>query len=470
MADRVSAINFFNQAASIPNPANYTGNPQLKYQLFASAVMADPTMAMGVYELANANREMGLLHSAIALYRRLLELPVTDTPGELTLDIKSRALTNMGHSLYTLGMYDEADRATRLAIEINPKLSMAWCNLSLVESVLGFLTASVESAKTAHALEPDNAVAEVSLAFAHFYSGDFMSGLKHFEARFPYRFPHFMNYPYPKWEGEEGKTIFLVSEQGVGDALSFSRFIEMAAQRSAFIHIVVQKELVRLFKVSFQHLRNVNIMGSPQPFVPADYWTTFMSLPRAMGLTNEKFLLTPNIKIPKFQVNTGVWKCPDRKFHIGVAWSGSPASDINHWRSFPVTQLLELCKIPDVQLYSIQLNDQTKELHNTGCSVVIRDLSPFITDVADTIGIMDHLDLIVTTESAPGHIAGHAGVDTLIPYSYAGRDWRVGPKGGVPIWYPKSLAIQQKPDMRWEPVFEEINRLVRQKVEERWPK
>ena len=465
MADRVSAINFFNQAAQIQNPVSYTGNPQLKYQLFASAVLADPTMAQGIYELANANREMGLLPSAIALYRRLLELPVTDTPGDLTLDTKARALTNMGHSLYTLGLYEEAEERTLEAIAIDPSLAMAWCNLSLVESVIGRLGKSLESAKKAFELEPTNAVAEVGLAFAHFYLGDFASGLKHFEARFPYRFPHFLNYPYPKWEGEVGKTLYLVSEQGVGDALSFSRFIEMAAKRSEFVHIIVQKELVRLLKVSLQHLTNINIMGSPQPFVPADFWTSFMSLPRAMGLTNEEFINTPNIKIPQFQVNAGAWKCPDRKFHIGVAWSGSPASDINHWRSFPVTQLLELCKIPDVQLYSIQLNDQTKELHNAGCSVVIRDLSPFITDVADTIGIMDNLDLMVTTESAPGHIAGHANIDTLIPYSYAGRDWRVGPKGGVPIWYPKSLAIQQDADMRWEPVFEKINRMVREKVE-----
>lgn len=464
MNDRVAAISFFNQAAAIPKAQPYNGNPQLQYQLFSSAVMSDPTLAQAAYELANANRDMGLNPAAIACYRRMLQQPVSDVPGELTLEMKSRALVNMGHALYTLGEHKEAESVTLQAIAINGELSLAWCNLSLIQSVTDRLSDSLASAKIAHSLEPENAVIETALAFAYLYAGDFANGLRHFEARFPYKLQHFLSYPYPKWQGEEGATIFLVSEQGMGDALSFARFIEMAAKRSKFIHIMVQKELVRLLRASLQHVPNIGILGLPQPFVPADYWTTFMSLPVAMGLTTEEIVNQPHIAVPQFTANPA-WKDTSAKLHIGVAWSGSPASDINHWRSFPITDLLALYKVPGIQLYSIQPNDQAKELHATGCGTLIRDLSPQLMDVADTVATMAHLDLIVTTESAPGHIAGLVGKECWVPYSRCGRDWRSSADGSRPIWYPNHRFFRQDEDQRWSPVFERIAEALREKME-----
>jgi len=455
MGDRVAAINFFNQAAAIPKPQPYAGQPQLQYQLFSSAVMADPTMGHAIYELANANRDLGLNPSAIALYRLMNQLPVSDTPGDVSLDMKARSLVNLGHSLYVLGHMEEAEDATRQALEISDKLALGWLNLSLIESITDRLYDSLEHAELAFDLEPTNPVVETGLAFAHMYVQNFQEGLKHFEARFPYRLPHFLQYPYPKWQGEEGATVYMVSEQGLGDALSFSRFIERAASRCKFMHFVVQKELVRLLKASLQHVKNINIVGSPQPFLPADYWTTPMSLPVALGLTTEEFISAPPIKVPQFMTRND-WKTPDKKFHIGVAWSGSSGSDINHWRSFPVTMLLELYRVPGIQLYSIQVNEQVKELHDTGCAVLIRDLAPLINDVADTIGILDNLDLVITTESAPGHIAGHANMECWIPYSRNGRDWRASSDGSRPIWYPNHKFFRQDKDARWEPVFERM--------------
>lgn len=463
MGDKVAAINFLNQAASIQKRAAHSGNQQLQYQLLSSSVIADDTVAPALYELANANRDMGLHAAAVACYRRLVNLPIGEEPGALTLEMKTRAMTNMAHSLYTLGRPKEAMECTMAALDIEPNLSLAWLNLSVSQSLLGDLEGSLRNAKKAFEMDPGNPVVEIGLAFANLFAGDFATGLRHFESRFPYRMPHFLEYPYPRWNGEEGKTIYMVSEQGIGDALSFARFIEMAAARSKFMHIIVQKELVRLLSASLQHVQNIAILGSPQPFLPADCWTTPMSLPTAMGLSTEEIINAPQIKIPNF-VGNPQFKNPDAKFHIAVAWSGSPGSDINHWRSFPVEKLLELYRVPGIQLYSIQTNEQAKELHATGCATLIRDLSPLITDIADTIGLLRHVDLVVTTESAPGHIAGHVGLETWIPYSRLGRDWRASADGSQPIWYKKHRFFRQDEDCEWGPVFERITRALAERV------
>ena len=65
---------------------------------------------------------------------------------------------------------------------------------------------------------PGYAIAEFQMAFALLFDGQYAEGLKYFEARFAARLPNFLLYPYPKWKGENGKTLFLVADQGLGDA------------------------------------------------------------------------------------------------------------------------------------------------------------------------------------------------------------------------------------------------------------
>ena len=460
MGDRVSAIRFFNQA--VQNIGN-APDKALIYQLYSSAVIADGTMAQAIYELANANRDMGMWRAAIAGYRLMLALPFGEDPGDLTPELSAKAYTNMSHAFYVIGEFENGRWAAGEAIDLDEKLPLAWLNISLNEAGLDNPMASLEAARKAHEMEPGNPIIETALAFAYLYMHDFERGLRHFEARFPYRLPHFANFPYPKWNGERDKTLYLVSEQGMGDALSFARFIPSAANSAKHINIIVQKSLARLLSASFQHIRNVSIFAAPQPFLPADCWTTFMSLPTALGLTNDEIMHCPHIDLPQFMVNP-TWKSKDAKFHIGVAWSGSPASDINHWRSFPIEMLFELYRVAGVQLYSIQVNDETNQLHSSGAATLIRDLTPFINDAADTLAIMRDLDLIITTESAPGHLASLAGIECWIPYSFNGRDWRASIDGKSPIWSPKHRFFRQGKDAQWRPVFERIVAALAEKV------
>lgn len=464
MGDMVTAINFLNQALSIPRPEPTAANPQLQYQLLSSSVVADATLAPALYELANANRDMGLHHAAIACYRRLLQMPVGDQPTMLNAETHARALVNLAHSLYTVGRIEESLLACDAAVEAGPHLSQAWLSLSLTKSLIGDLSGSLVCAEKAFELDPNDPVIETGLAFAYLFAGKFDIGLRHFEARFPYRLRHFLGYPYPKWQGEEGKTIYLVSEQGIGDALSFARFVELAAARSKHIHIVVQKELVRLLSASFQHIRNIDIMGAPQPFIAADYWTTFMSLPTALGLSTEEIVSALAITIPPFTANPN-FKNPDSKFHIAVAWKGAAIGDINHWKSFPIDMLLRLYEVPGIQLYSIQADSHGDEIHSSGSATLIRDMRPFIMDVADTVGILRHMDLVITVESLPGHIASAMGMECWIPYSRWGRDFRASADGSRPIWSPNHTFFRQGPDATWGPVFDEIVEALHRKVE-----
>jgi hypothetical protein len=192
-------------------------------------------------------------------------------------------------------------------------------------------------------------------------------------------------------------------------------------------------------------------------------WSTFVSLPYALGLSDAEIIGAPNIDMPRPPMSTA-WKVPDRKFHIGIAWAGSPLNDIDKHRNIPIHHFVELYRVPGIQLYSLQVDAKKTDLNLWGFAPLIRDLSGFCRDVADSCSILQELDLVVSVESALGHICSMADQECWVPYSYLGRDYRIGSNGTARLWTPKHRIFQQSDDMRWEPVFERIVEALREKV------
>lgn len=464
MGDRRSAIEFYNAGVAAYNKAN--GNVQdltTAYQLFSSAAITDPTFFLANYNAGNNNAGLKKHNAAIANLRNALNCECTD-------EERAQALALMGWELQHLGRIREAADVTLEALELNPKFAGAWNNMSIYHSILCNHQSMLDCARRANELAPDDLNTHIALAFSYLQNGRYAEGLKWFEARFPWRLKQYLNYPYPKWDGENDKTVIVMADQGLGDTLSYARFIERVAQRCKYVHLYIQPPLYRLFAHAFLHLKNVNLLPAPQPFPAADFWTTFVSLPHALRLTddeiiNQSQIKPPHIHMPESQVR--MWKVPDKKLHIGISWSGSPANDINLARNVPFAQFLELYQVEGVQLYGLQKDDASKELHEAGAVSLCRDLSPFINDVCDTCTLLSHMDMVITCESALGHIAALADKECWIPYSYCGKDYRIGLVGDNMLWTPKHRVFLQQSDMRWDHVFDKIIVALREKINAR---
>jgi len=460
-ARRQQAINLLVKGEQAAQDRTQATNLDHGYQLITSACFADPSYGHAFYAAGCATSDLQRPHAAAAIFRRALE-------AEVDADELPKLLTNLAWELHKVGRQVETIEHCHRAIELNPKLSLPWMILGLVHTILGQTKTAVECARKCVDLGPPGDVtAEFQLAFALLFDGQYALGLKHFESRFAARLPNFTMYPYPKWRGENDKTLFLVADQGLGDTLSYSRFVEQAARRCRHISMCVQSELRRVFEHAFRHMDNLHFLPSPSNFPPdADCWSTFVSLPYALGLTDDEIRNAPNIDMPKFSMSSH-WRVPDRKCHIGIAWSGSPMNDIDKHRNIPIHHFLELLRVPGIQLYSLQVDAKKSDLNLWGCAPVIRDLSGYIRDVADTTSILQNLDLVITVESALGHICSISNRECWVGYSYLGRDYRAGVSGadGQRLWTPKSRFFQQSDDMRWEPVFERIVEALREKVD-----
>jgi hypothetical protein len=455
VGNRQFAIDAFNQAAHALNQHDNPARQQNAYQMFASACHADTEWWQSFYQAGNNNSDLDHLHAAIACWRRALQCDLPDVE-------KAKTLANLGWRLHCLGKTEEAFTVLEESIKLNPNDALPWVNLSCVHQVMGYAEDEHRCAELAYSLEPTNPIVETSYAFGCLFSRRLAKGFKHFEARFPYKLKSYLTFPYPKWEGQNG-TVFLDADQGLGDTLSFARFIPIAAARAKYIHACVQPELLRLFTHAFVGLPNVNIVPKPCGFLPADYWSTFVSLPFALGLTDEEIRTTPQIEAPTIRMPIN-WKLPDRKLHVGISWAGSAMNDINKHRSIPITQFLDLYRVPGVQLYSLQRDENRQQMYDVGGMPLIVDLSRYVSDVVDTLAMVQDLDMIITIESALGHIAGVLNKETWIPYSRLGKDYRLGVSGEDPFWYPNHRMFNQGADLNWQPVFDQICIALEEKI------
>lgn len=457
---RNAGIDFHNRAAEIVGH-----DKQTAYRLLCSSVTVDPTLAQAWYAMGNAAADLEKPSASVACFRRALALPDSAEQGGMNPDLRAKCLVNLSHRLTNIGENGEAlavnDEALAM-LEADPALdwegrAFAYTNKSQILSVMGRDAEAVAYARRGWEIS-QAPIVELGLAFALMFSGDYADGLKHFESRFGYRLQTYLEYPYERWDGrlDHDKTLFVVSEQGLGDTISFARFLGMAAARCKRVIFQVHPELQRLLSASLRHWGNVECVPLSTQFPVADAWCSVMSLPVAMGLTTEHITNIQQGWTPRYDGKLLEWKYPGPGLHVGIAWAGSAANGIDRWRSVPFQMFMELARVAGVRLYSLQVGERVADLHEACAAALVRDLSPYIRDVSDTCAILDELDLVVTVESFLGHLCGAMDRECWLLASRRGGDWRIGRSGDRALWYERHRLFRQGEDGEWAPVFRRV--------------
>jgi ADP-heptose:LPS heptosyltransferase len=139
---------------------------------------------------------------------------------------------------------------------------------------------------------------------------------------------------------------------------------------------------------------------------------------------------------------------------VGIAWGGNPAYAGDAQRSLELARFLPLADNPRVQLVSLQKGPQAEQLASVAPGKIL-DAAPLLEDFADTAALMDRLDLIVTVDSAPAHLAGTLGRPAWVllpftPYWFWLLDREDSP------WYPSVRLFRQPKRGDWDAVFARV--------------
>ncbi|HEY2007869.1 MAG TPA: tetratricopeptide repeat-containing glycosyltransferase family protein [Rhizomicrobium sp.] len=453
--------------------------------LFEQVMAANPHDPLALTNYANVLREMGRHEMALDMLDRALAIDPRDperwNSRAMLLQSLSRfedafdsvnqalvlrpghagAVRNRADILQSLGCYAEALAAYDRMLQAAPHDAGLWSNRGLSLRNLGQLEASSQSFERAMALNPQIKAPLFHVGLNHLLAGDFARGLPLYELRKDMPQPvEARTYSQPLWTGREdiaGRHLFVYIEQGLGDTIQFFRFIRKVVERGATVTLSVYGPMMRLLKNADPACALIGWGEVPDRF---DYHIPLMSLPLALGTTLEtvpappRYLAAEPERVARWRTRIG-----DEGFRIGVAWRGNKAVFGAEGKEFPLEALQALSRMPDVRLISLQ-----KDAGPIPDGLALErfdDLDLGGDAFIDSAAAIENLDLVISADSAPAHLAGALGAPVWVALKHV-PDWRWLLNRDDSPWYPSMRLFRQTEPGDWASVFREMEKALAQ--------
>ncbi|MDZ7961898.1 MAG: tetratricopeptide repeat-containing glycosyltransferase family protein [Aulosira sp. DedQUE10] len=364
---------------------------------------------------------------------------------------------NLGNLYQKRGNFQQAILLYQQALILQPDDVNASYNLGFVYHEQGQLPQAITAYQRTIKLQPNFAEAHTNFGIVLLSCGKFHEGFTELEWRFATETFLHVKPQKPMWDGSDiqGKSIVLWNEQGLGDAIQFSRYAMLLQERGAKVVFCIKSALMALFQEHLQEKFEVVNKNSCNIYA-YDFHASLMSLPRIFNTTLDTIPRTiPYI----FASNPLPSRCilpASDSYKIGIVWSAAKLNPQFHQKKSCSPELLiDLLKVGNVSLYSLQVGDDAPQIQpwlNCGC---IHDLSPVLSDFVDTASVIQQLDLVITIDTAVAHLAGAMGksVWVLLPFI---PDWRWQLQGEDTLWYPTMRLFRQTSRGDWKSVLHQV--------------
>jgi tetratricopeptide (TPR) repeat protein len=461
------------------------GKPQEAIGSLEEALRKNPKYADAHYNLGNVLRDLRRKEEAVEHYRQAIAL----RPGHVG------AYNNLGLTLTEMGKHAAAMVFLQQATRLDPKGKEAFNNLGLACAGLGDFQKAVECYEEAlcldaaypeaHAnlgsayqeqgrleealacyevalwLEPGRASAQYNRALSWLKAGNYEKGWPAYEWR--WRRPTMPPRPFqqPRWDGSslEGKTILLWCEQGLGDTIQFVRYAKLVQERGGKVVLECPGSLVDLL-ATCPGVERAVAEGEALP--EFDMQAPLMSLPGLVGTTLE----TVPAEVPYLSVEAKLvewWgrRLGGKDFKVGLVWQGNSRHPWDRWRSIPLGRFAPLAEVPGVKLVALQQGTGADQVGVVKERFKVEELREGPgggeRSFADTAAVMRNLDLVVSVDSSPAHLAGALGVPVWVAVA-AVSDWRWMVVREDTPWYPTMRLFRQESLGAWGEVFASMAR------------
>ncbi|HKW80046.1 MAG TPA: DUF5672 family protein [Casimicrobiaceae bacterium] len=382
----------------------------------------------------------------------LLERSVAATPHEPEFH------NNLGLALAAGDREPDAIAAFRAALALKPEHAAAWNNLGLALQAMNELDDAIAAFRRAIAVEPAFAHAHWNLALALLADGRYVEGWREYEWRMRIEGLGKGRHRYSGnvWDGAaaQGRTILLHTEQGLGDALQFARFIPRLATAGARVVVHCPAALAPLIgSVDGVAL----VISEPDPLPSYDAYLPLMSLPRVFGVALAELpAAVPYVHVEPTRLATArrLVEASRRRIKVGIAWSGNPAMAANRLRSCPLGALDPLFQVDDVGWFSLQQGAQADAFTPAARAARLEPLPDGWT-LADTAALIAELDLVISVCTSIAHLSGALGRPTWTMLAFA-ADWRWLTGRADSPWYPTMRLFRQPQPRDWSAVANRV--------------
>jgi len=255
--------------------------------------------------------------------------------------------------------------------------------------------------------------------FRSLIDGNFDEGwslYKYSQPNFRVKFPSI-----PEWKGEDlnSKKILVYNEQGIGDAIQFSKYLINLNKICKNIDFIINNSLIEIFNVD--EYEGLNLITDKN--IDLNKYNFQISLVSLVKFFYKDFNLTTKnlIKVNLDEVNSFKNEIDNKKLNIGIAWSGTFYGPKQPYRSIPLDKFKDIIS-SEFNFYCLQneiwQSDQKTfdalNIKNKG-DLKFKQLGAFI----------QNLDLIITSDTSILHLAASLGKETWAVIS-VDPDWRWG--------------------------------------------
>lgn len=446
--------------------------------------------AAGLYNERFGERDKAIVHLDLAvksnpndpaLYSKLCDLLVQEERYDEALEISTKGLKLRNPPFH---LYHHHGNALRL---------------------LKRLREAADAYKKAVELNPESASSHWFWGRTELRLGNFEIGFRETEWRFKALPPAKdlrSRYKQSTWDGNvaevRGKRILVFNDQGFGDSINFLRYVRDLKEAGAYVIFECYPELFNLYKqcnfiddlVKREPTRQEPIV--PPPTIPLGERIKTKSHADPIKLPDHDYIISictlplffdPHLTKPavgsyikpspsnneELAKGLNIIKSHGDKLKVGIFWAGNPHHDNDKHRSCWLKYFQPVADLPNVQLFSLQRGDMrrswpaNKASFWLGDDLIVVDLmeghhipyidmKPYIADWNDTAITLTHLDLLLTVDTAIGHLAGALGVPVwvLLPLE---PEWR-----WARDWYPSLRQFRQVTLDGWEELLQRVAR------------
>ena len=389
------------------------------------------------------------------------------------------------------GNFDDALVAAKLAADINPNSSIYWFNLATIQHALNKDEEAFEAIDMAIKLENNDEYIYTKGGF-HFNKCNTLEAIKYFKEAIKINpKPEYMVemfYALAKtkqyksaWQFHEyrfetsnqakriplglklpvmfesksfySEKICICFEQGLGDNIMFSRFLEPFSKIAPNSYLLTTDDDLKAFT------KNINIAKSNSILAGTTHIICMMSLPYHLKIEEIPKPIYENVHSPSCSV----------KLRIGIVWAGSAFHPADHIRSTHISYFECILNDENIQVYSF-MKDKRKRKRTGSAEIVdyaegfdnykLIDFGNQLTSITETMRLLDEIDLLVTVDTSIAHIAGSMGVPTYLLVNDI-CDWRWNENTEISDWYPSIKICRKKTNESYKNLIEDVYKKIR---------
>lgn len=245
------------------------------------------------------------------------------------------------------------------------------------------------------------------------------------------------------WNGVplHNQRVLIRCYHGLGDTIQFIRYAPMVKAIASEVLVLAQPELIPLLE-TIECIDKLIPMFDDVPEDLYDVDVEVMELKHVFRTTLDTIPAT----VPYLHVEPMLPSPSKGIKKVGLMWKGG---DWDNRRSIPFPLLTPLSHVPGIEWHILQANTTEAGWNETF------GIHPGNLSIYDFARLVRSMDLVISIDSMPAHLAGALGVPvwTLL---HTEADWRWLKGRDDSPWYPTMKLFRQQCAGEWDDVIEGV--------------